>query len=162
MREEPTTKPIPDPTVATNDAVERAMKSERDYVEGIRAVLIERIQSITERLSRDESSNIRQFAGFPQEYARKVEMDDLRKQIEQIRNDHVQRRELEDVKKSLQTVATSLAVGPAELRQIVRNDDRSAGRREGVGLTANVLVVSITIIIAVIGMVASVVIAVHK
>lgn len=36
---QPETKPNPDPTVATNDAVERAMKSERDYVNGeIRAL----------------------------------------------------------------------------------------------------------------------------
>lgn len=46
MNVEPGTKPNPDPTVATNDAVERAMKSERDYVDGVRAVLEERLAAI--------------------------------------------------------------------------------------------------------------------
>lgn len=53
------TKPNPDPTVATNDAVERAMKSERDYVNGQVAVLMERLSGIDEatklRLSGIES-----------------------------------------------------------------------------------------------------------
>jgi len=34
MDSAPNTKPSPDPTVATNDAVERAVRSERDYVDG--------------------------------------------------------------------------------------------------------------------------------
>jgi len=42
----PGTKPNPDPTVATNDAVERAMKSERDYVDGEIKVIAERLNGI--------------------------------------------------------------------------------------------------------------------
>lgn len=40
------TKPNPDPTIATNEAVERAMKSERDYVDGQIAILVERLTGI--------------------------------------------------------------------------------------------------------------------
>lgn len=40
------TKPNPDPTVATNDAVERAVKAERDWVEGQLDVLRERLLGI--------------------------------------------------------------------------------------------------------------------
>ena len=43
MHSDPGTKPNPDPTIATNEAVERAMKSERDYVDG-------KIETLEERL----------------------------------------------------------------------------------------------------------------
>lgn len=46
MKDEPGTKPNPDPTIATNEAVERAMKSERDYVDGKIEVLEERLAGI--------------------------------------------------------------------------------------------------------------------
>jgi len=39
-------KPNPDPTVATNEAVARAMISERDYVDGEVKVLVERLNGI--------------------------------------------------------------------------------------------------------------------
>jgi hypothetical protein len=48
MQNEPATKPNPDPTVATNDAVERAVKSERDYVIGEISRLEERLRGIDE------------------------------------------------------------------------------------------------------------------
>lgn len=41
----PESKPNPDPTVATNDAVERAMKSERDYVDGEIRTLMARLDA---------------------------------------------------------------------------------------------------------------------
>lgn len=44
----PGSKPNPDPTVATNDAVERAMKSERDYVDGVVNALKERLSGMDE------------------------------------------------------------------------------------------------------------------
>ena len=40
------TVPAPDPTVATNDAVERAVQAERDYADGRIAVLEERLRAI--------------------------------------------------------------------------------------------------------------------
>jgi cation transport regulator ChaB len=46
MSEGPGTKPNPDPTIATNEAVERAVKSERDYVDGQIAVVEERLRGI--------------------------------------------------------------------------------------------------------------------
>ncbi len=39
-------KPNPDPTVATNDAVERAVRSERDYVNGQIAILVQRLDAM--------------------------------------------------------------------------------------------------------------------
>lgn len=42
----PETKPNPDPTIATNEAVERAMKSERDYVDGQIEKLLERLHGM--------------------------------------------------------------------------------------------------------------------
>ena len=39
------TKPNPDPTIATNEAVDRAMKSERDYADGQIAVLLARLDA---------------------------------------------------------------------------------------------------------------------
>jgi hypothetical protein len=42
----PESNPNPDPTVATNEAVARAMTSERDYVDGQISVLIERLNGI--------------------------------------------------------------------------------------------------------------------
>ena len=55
------TKPNPDPTIATNEAVERAMKSERDYVDGEVKVLVERLNGI------DTATNLRltQFENLP-------------------------------------------------------------------------------------------------
>lgn len=41
-------KPNPDPTVYTNEAIERASKSERDYVDGKVAVLAERLDRMDE------------------------------------------------------------------------------------------------------------------
>ena len=46
MSEPPNSRPNPDPTIATNEAVERAMKSERDYVDGQVKVLEERLAGI--------------------------------------------------------------------------------------------------------------------
>jgi len=38
--------PVPDPTVATNDAVERAVRAERDYVDGVVGILRQRLDAI--------------------------------------------------------------------------------------------------------------------
>lgn len=46
MTSPPNTKPNPDPTIATNEAVTRAVKSERDYVDGQIAVLVQRLNAI--------------------------------------------------------------------------------------------------------------------
>jgi hypothetical protein len=53
MGSRPESKPNPDPTIATNDAVERAMKSERDYVDG-------KIEMIDERFAgMDKATQLR-------------------------------------------------------------------------------------------------------
>jgi hypothetical protein len=41
------------------------------------------------------------FDGFPQEYSTVIEADVVRKQLDVIRSDHVQRRELDEVKEAL-------------------------------------------------------------
>lgn len=55
------TKPNPDPTIATNEAVERAMKSERDYVDGQVKVIVGRLDGM------DTATNLRlgQFENLP-------------------------------------------------------------------------------------------------
>lgn len=52
QQQPPDSKPNPDPTVATNEAVERAMKSERDFVLGQVAVLVQRMND------RDEATKV--------------------------------------------------------------------------------------------------------
>jgi VIT1/CCC1 family predicted Fe2+/Mn2+ transporter len=39
-------EPVPDPTIATNEAVERAVTAERDYVNGQIAILVERLNAM--------------------------------------------------------------------------------------------------------------------
>jgi hypothetical protein len=48
MTSEPNTKPNPDPTIATNEAVARATKSERDYANGKIDNLITRLDAMDE------------------------------------------------------------------------------------------------------------------
>ena len=46
MVDTPNSRPNPDPTTATNNAVDRAMRSERDYVDGRIAALYERLSAM--------------------------------------------------------------------------------------------------------------------
>lgn len=68
----------------------------------------ERIAALEKRLGRDEDANIRRFDGFPQEYAQKDEVEVLRNTIESIRADHVQRREMDEVKRAQGKAAEDL------------------------------------------------------
>lgn len=54
-----------------------------------------------ERFDRLEGELVRKFDGFPQEYATNVETDALRTIIEEMRSDHVHRREIDEVKGEL-------------------------------------------------------------
>ena len=62
------TKPNPDPTIATNEAVERAMKSERDYVDGKVNVIEVRLNGM------DTATALRlgQFEDLPSQIDEKV------------------------------------------------------------------------------------------
>ena len=62
------TKPNPDPTIATNEAVERAMKSERDYVDGKINVIAVRLDGM------DTATSLRlgQFEDLPGQIDEKV------------------------------------------------------------------------------------------
>lgn len=62
------TKPNPDPTVATNDAVARAVRAERDYVDGQLEVLRERLNGIDTATS----LRLRQFENTPEQVDEKV------------------------------------------------------------------------------------------
>lgn len=68
------TKPNPDPTIATNEAVERAMKSERDYVDGEIKVIEVRLNGI------DTATGLRlsQFENLP------AQMDEKVKHLEEL------------------------------------------------------------------------------
>ena len=65
----PDGKPNPDPTIATNEAVSRAMISERDYVDGQIAVLVERLNGIDTATT----LRLRQFEDTPDQVDEKVQ-----------------------------------------------------------------------------------------
>ena len=54
-----------------------------------------------ERLDRLQNELSHRMDGFPQEYATVVENDQIRKTVEDIRADHVQRREYDELKNSI-------------------------------------------------------------
>jgi len=54
-----------------------------------------------ERLDRLQDELQHRMDGFPQEYATTVESDQIRKTVEDIRADHVQRREYDDLKNNI-------------------------------------------------------------
>ena len=58
-------------------------------------------QHYDERLDRLQSDLQHRMDGFPQEYATSLESDQIRKAVEDIRADHVQRREYDDLKNSI-------------------------------------------------------------
>lgn len=79
----------------------------------------ERIKAVERRLARDEAESIRRFNGFPQEYASRIETDALETKIEAIRLDHVQRREIEEIKTSIAEGAGRRAAGAIAVAVIV-------------------------------------------
>jgi hypothetical protein len=56
------------------------------------------IKAINDRLDRFEADLRHKFDGFPQEYATNVEVESIRRIVEDIRADHVMRREIDDLK----------------------------------------------------------------
>jgi len=62
--------------------------------------------------------------GFPQEYARRVEMERIRDELVAIRTDHIQRREFDDIKESI---------------------NEGAGRRNGLTIAGAIIVTLISL-----------------
>jgi hypothetical protein len=60
-----------------------------------------------------------------------------------------------------QTLTSRIDVGPPSLSVLQARSDNQIGRREGIGLTANMIVAFATVIIGVIGAIAAVLIATH-
>ena len=58
-------------------------------------------QHYDERLGHLQDEFIRELDGFPQEYAKRSEVDVLRSTLDSIRTDHVQRREYDDLKNAI-------------------------------------------------------------
>lgn len=54
------TKPNPDPTVYTNDAIDRANKSQRDYINGEVKVLVQRLDDM-DRLGEERNKNVKEL-----------------------------------------------------------------------------------------------------
>ena len=54
-----------------------------------------------ERLKHLQDEIVRELNGFPQEYAKRSEVEVLRNTLDTIRTDHVQRREYDDLKTSI-------------------------------------------------------------
>lgn len=90
----------------------------------------DRIDAIIRRLDRMEDNLNHRFEGFPQEYGTAPEVEALRNAIETIRSDHVQRREIDEVKATASTASE-------ELR---RRLDVNAGRRNAYTALAAVVV----------------------
>jgi len=61
--------------------------------------LDERFKSQEEAIKKAEDSLSGVLQGFPQEYAKVVTLEEVQKSFEAIKSDHVQRREVEDLKK---------------------------------------------------------------
>lgn len=54
-----------------------------------------------ERLNRIDTEFNRKLDGFPQEYATRLEYEQIRRTLEEMRNDHVPRRELDEIKEEM-------------------------------------------------------------
>jgi hypothetical protein len=86
----------------------------RDFVS---ALEVERDKRLDERFHAQEQA-IRKaeealsavLSGFPQEYAKVLSFEELRKSIDDIKADHVQRREVEDLKKFQAKMLGALAI----------------------------------------------------
>ena len=70
-----------------------------------------------ERLKHLQDEIVRELNGFPQEYAKRSEVEVLRNTLDTIRTDHVQRREYDDLKTSISesrggrtTIAASVSI----------------------------------------------------
>lgn len=97
------------------------------------AIARERLDALEKRIGRDEQENIRRFAGFPQEYAQKTEVELLRKQIETIRVDHVARREVIEVKDAQRQAAEDLR------KRLDEASGRQAATRVGLAVVVTLL-----------------------
>lgn len=65
-------------------------------------------EHFTERLNRLEDALQHRFDGFPQEYGTRAEVDGLRTVLEELRSDHVLRRELDSVEEGLEKAVDSI------------------------------------------------------
>jgi hypothetical protein len=61
--------------------------------------LDERFQAQEQAIRKAEGALSAVLSGFPQEYAKVIALEEVRKAIEEIKGDHVQRREVEELKK---------------------------------------------------------------
>ena len=57
---------------------------------------------------------------------------------------------------------TSIAVGPAELTNLARSEALRAGRQQGIGVSTNVMVVAVTLLLSAAGVIAAIIIASHS
>lgn len=90
----------------------------------------DRLDALTVRLNRMEDHLNHRFEGFPQEYGTAHEVEALRTALEAIRADHVQRREIDEVK----------AVANRSSEELRRRLDVNTGRRTAYSALAAVVV----------------------
>lgn len=95
----------------------------------------DRLDALSKRIDRMEDNLNHRFEGFPQEYGTAPEVEALRNAIESIRSDHVQRREIDEVKAAATTASE-------ELR---RRLDMNAGRRNAYTALAAIVVTLLAI-----------------
>lgn len=107
-----------------------------------------------------DTENKRSLQKFEETVAsRFASVNELRGALDDLGKGMATRRELESFKdeyraahgvlvSQLGDVRTQIAVGPAELSQLARQQAIQTGRREGLGLSANMIVTILTILIA--------------
>ena len=96
-------------------------------------------QHFDERLNRLTDELIRELDGFPQSYASRNDLETLRTLLESIRQDHVTRREIEEVKNT--------AAHSAE--QVRSRLDEATGRRAAGVLAVSVLATVLAVVFGV-------------
>ncbi len=134
----------------------------RERVASLDRFVLSEIKRLDEVFGRFEESVANRF----------VAGNEFRASLSDVQSQMATRRELEAFQTEyrtqhtalLQSVAelrTSVAVGPKEVSELVRQASRDTGRREGFGVSANVLFSVTSIFVALIAAAAAVVIATH-
>ena len=135
----------------------------RDYIERLDLEqdrrLDERFQAQNEAISKAEQNLQEVLTGFPQEYAKVTVVEEMRRTIEAIQRDHVQRREVEDLKNALIklgddfkddliSVASDARKATADVSDEVKTTTATATGRRSVLLVLTTAAISVTLVTA--------------
>ena len=135
----------------------------RERIGALDRLMVSEFARLDEALGRFEDSVASRF----------VAGNEFRSSLADVQTEMATRRELEAFKEEyrhahsdlLQVVAdlrTNIAVGPVELAQLARSEALRAGRQQGIGVSANVLVTAVTVLLSACGVIAAIIIASHS